>query len=385
MTLRRDHRTIPHAAAAPHGPGRDLAWPPRDGATPGLALYPHLPGLRSPLATWFAQDGAAREFRARALGRGSALLRPRDRQWRTLGPRFRDVAALAGAGSPFHLTLEDEVERSADPGRLPRALAEGWTVLFPQVHEVLPRLARLMVALRVAFFGPHRDECSFLFAVEGRGRPGMGLHHDGPVEAFWLQLEGRRTVTIGPPVPAGTPERIEARARPPGKGWTALDLAPGTLFYVPPWTPHRVVCRGRSLALTLTWAPPRPRAGAGHGRRHQASGLTAWPVTSGRVDLIPRASRSRLWTQVPALAGPVDRARGAFPLWLPDGAVRWLPPRAHAVARHLATMPSLATPRGAVERAIMEPLIRCGVLGPRDLPRRVIPAEPRALDGRHFA
>src|SRR3972149_4257628 len=78
---------------------------------------------------------------------------------------------------------------------------------------------RLMVTLRIAFIGPAQEECSFLFMVEGRGRPAMGLHHDGDVESFWLQIEGRRTVTIGPPVPPGTPEDLPPGWPPPrGRG-----------------------------------------------------------------------------------------------------------------------------------------------------------------------
>src|SRR5206468_429646 len=102
-----------------------------------------------------------------------------------------------------------------------------------------PRLARLMVTIRVALIGPSREECSFLFAVEGRGREGIGLHHDGDVNAFWLQLEGRRTVTIGPPVrpraPLDLPDSFAASG---GAGWRTLDLPPGSLFHLPPRTPH---------------------------------------------------------------------------------------------------------------------------------------------------
>ena len=75
---------------------------------------------------------------------------------------------------------------------------------MPQIHQVLPRVARLMAALRATLFGPGREETSFLFIVNGKGRQGMGLHHDGPVDSVWVQLEGRRTVTTGQQVPPGT-------------------------------------------------------------------------------------------------------------------------------------------------------------------------------------
>src|SRR5262249_61901221 len=126
----------------------------------------------------------------------------------------------AGRGLPFQAAAERRVDRSGNPRRLAPALAAGQTVYLPQVHQVLPRLMRLMVALRAAFFPPirgvAREECSFLFVVEGTGRQGMGLHHDGDVDAFWLQLEGRRTVTIGPRVPRGAPEELGQRDRPGG-------------------------------------------------------------------------------------------------------------------------------------------------------------------------
>src|SRR5437762_11950736 len=98
-----------------------------------------------------------------------------------------------------------------------------------------------MVALREELLGPRRDEASFLFLVEGRGRQGMGLHHDGDVDAFWLQLEGRRRVTLGPPVSRRAPEDLGA---PPAhrRGWRTIDLQPGSLLHLPPRTPHAVVC-----------------------------------------------------------------------------------------------------------------------------------------------
>ena len=62
------------------------------------------------------------------------------------------------------------------------------------LRMVLPRVARLMAALRATLFGGGREETSFLFIVNGRGRQGMGLHHDGEVDSVWVQLEGRRAV-----------------------------------------------------------------------------------------------------------------------------------------------------------------------------------------------
>ena len=256
-----------------------------------------------------------------------------------------------------------------------RAFAEGATIYMPQIHQVLPRVARLMAQLRATLFGPGREECSFLFLVNGKGRQGLGLHHDGDVDSVWLQLEGRRTVATGPPVPRGTAEDLDERVI--GRGWVTRHLAPGSLFYLPPRTPHRVLCHGRSLALSLTWktrTTPLPGARA-------ARAFTSWDVTAGRAMPMPRGSAAKVWTQVPVCPGPVDRKRGDFPLWLPGGVLR-LPARSHALAKRLATMPTL---RRAALGAGARPLLDVGVLGPRDLPLRIVPARPKTLDGWRFA
>jgi hypothetical protein len=206
----------------------------------------------------------------------------------------------------------------------------------------------------------------------------MGLHHDGNVEAVWLQLEGRRTVTTGPPVPPRTPEDLDDEAISRlGAQWTTQDLEPGSLLYLPPRTPHRVVCSGRSLALSLTWkCRPAPVS-----RRSAPRGLTAWDVATGRAESIPPAGRAGLWTQVPVAAGPVDRKRGRFPLFTAGGKI-WLPAALLPLASRLATMPYVSraglTPAAA-------PLIDAGILGPRDLPLRILPKRRLTLDGWRFA
>jgi len=246
---------------------------------------------------------------------------------------------------------------------------------MPQAHQVLPRVARLMASLRATLFGPGREETSCLFIVNGKGRQGMGLHHDGEVDSVWVQLEGRRTVTTGPQVPRGT--RADLDEGIIGRGWSTRRLEPGSLFYMPPRTPHRVVCHGRSLALSLTWKTrKKPLRGA-----RAAAAVTAWDVAAGRAAPIPRASRNRVWTQVPVFAGPVDRKRGVFALWLPGGVVT-LPAQAHALASRLGAMPWIKrTELGRGAQALLD----AGILGPRDLPLRIIPRNPRALDGWRFA
>jgi JmjC domain len=287
---------------------------------------------------------------------------------------------MAASGLPFQIASDRRYDRSGDPRHLSRALDNGATVFMPQIHQVLPRVTRLMVALRVALLGPFREECSFLFLVDGRGRTGMGLHHDGNVDAFWLQLEGRRTVTLGPPVPRGTP--LDIKRRPPAgdRHWVTLHLEPGTLFHMPPRTPHDVVCHARSLALSLTWAHPRRRRPP---ERARLESLVAWDVASGRVAAMPPRRPSRLWTQVPALAGRTDRARRTFTLRTPEGGFR-LPATTRPLASRLAFMPAVDV-RAVGDADGVRLLRRLGILAPQDLPLRIVPADPEALEGWRFA
>jgi hypothetical protein len=286
-----------------------------------------------------------------------------------------------GSGIPVHVVAERRARRAPSRRRLDRAIAAGETVYLPQVHQVLPRVMRLMVALRTACLGPFREECSFLFLVEGRNRPGMGLHHDGAVHGFWVQLAGRRTVTVGPPVRRGTRLELRANRARAAPGWSTRDLSPGTLLYLPPYTPHAVVCRGRSLALSLTWSKPqRRRAPIGAAR---ATALAEWDVASGQAEPRPRPSRSRLWTQVPAVAGPIDRVRGRFPLWTPAGTL-WLPATSLRLARRLADMPLLTRAEARQRGDGTAALIAHGILGDEDLPLLIVPRDPTKLDGWHF-
>ena len=282
---------------------------------------------------------------------------------------------LARSGLPVQIAAERIYHRRPTRRQIDRAFSAGATVYMPQIHQVLPRVARLMAALRAMLFGGGREETSFLFIVNGKGRQGMGLHHDGEVDSVWVQLEGRRTVTTGPQVPRGS--RADLDESMIGRDWITQNLEPGSLFYMQPRTPHRVVCHGRSLALSLTW---KRRAKPLRGAR-AAAAVTSWDVAAGRAEPIPRLRGDRVWTQVPVFAGPVDRKRGDFPLWLAGGVVR-LPAKAHSLASRLGTMPSLT--RSALGPGI-RPLLDAGILGPRDLPLRIIPRNPRALDGWRFA
>ncbi|MGH7308026.1 MAG: JmjC domain-containing protein [Candidatus Rokuibacteriota bacterium] len=336
----------------------------------------------SPLATWFADRGALARFRRERFGRRSLVVAPRDVAWRTLTPGFRRLRRLAASGVPVHVVAERRYRRRPSQRQLARAMAAGATVYLPQIHQVLPRVMRLMVALRATCLGPFREECSFLFLVEGRARPGMGLHHDGNVHGFWVQLEGRRTVTVGPAVRPGTPSDLDAeRAQSARSEWWTRDLSPGTLLYLPPYTPHAVLCHGRSLALSLTWSAPRRR------RAPVATAVVAalaeWDVASGQAEPRPRPSRSKLWAQVPAIAGPPDRARTTFPLWTPAGPLQ-LPGSTRRLARHLPTMPSLTRAEARRHGDGVAALVAHGILGDEDLPLLVVPQDPGGLDGWRF-
>jgi hypothetical protein len=351
--------------------------------------------LGSALATWFPGGRVSARFRRQLLTGRPALLAARDGRWRDLAPPFRDTVRLAGSGIPVQSVADRRYDRVPTSQRLARALADGHTIFLPQIHQILPRLMRLMIALRVTCFGAGGDECSFLFLVEGTDRRGMGLHHDGPVHAVWLQLEGRRTVTVGPPVRPGTPADLDDRLAQPGEallghGWWTGDLAPGTLLYLPPFTPHAVICRGRSLALSLTWRrPARPaRDGAVAAAVRDARvarRLVRWDVASGYADRRPTDSRSRLWTQMPVVAGTPRPGGRTFTAWTPHLGGIALPATARRLVTGLATMPWLS--RTAVEATgtVGRALLAHGILAPHDLPLRIVPDDPSALDGWRFA
>jgi hypothetical protein len=100
---------------------------------------------------------------------------------------------------------------------------------------------------------------------------------------------------------------------------------------------------------------------------------------------VPPATRGRLWTQVPAVLTEVGRGRRRRPLLGVDGgATVDVGPLSAAIGGALAAMPSWPT-RGRRPAPELARLEAWGVLGPRDLPRRIVPHHPRALDGWRFA
>jgi hypothetical protein len=204
----------------------------------------------------------------------------------------------------------------------------------------------------------------------------MGLHHDGEVDSFWLQLEGRRTVTLGPRVARGTPKEMRPRAARAGGRWHTFDLEPGTLFYMPARTPHDVVCHERSLAVSMTWS----RAGyRDPGSATRA--LVAWDVVSGWTAPPASAARGRLWTQVPVSGRCRDR-RSDERVATANGPVR-LAAAPRRLAARLGTMPSFR--RDAVRSTELKPLIETGLVAPYDLPIAIEPNRPGDLDGWRFA
>jgi hypothetical protein len=105
--------------------------------------------------------------------------------------------------------------------------------------------------------------------------------------------------------------------------------------------------------------------------------LAGWDVVSGRATGIPPTSRARLYTQVPAIV------LGSS-LVTPDGLLA-LSPLTRTLARRLALMPSLPSPRAPRARAALAPLLGHGVLANQDLPREIRPSDPAHLDGWRFA
>jgi hypothetical protein len=91
-----------------------------------------------------------------------------------------------------------------------------------------------------------------------------------------------------------------------------------------------------------------------------------------------------LWTQVPAVAGRVDRGHREFPLWLPGAAEIRLPAALRPLAAKLVAMPSWHVPPGSRSDGLAA-LVEHGLVGPRELPLWIIPADPDALDGWRFA
>src|SRR5262249_45737725 len=148
------------------------------------------------------------------------------------------------------------------------------------------------------------------------------------------------------------------------------------------WTPHAVVCRQRSLAITLTWGRARRPAARPARRASPLAALLAWDVASGFAEPIPPMRLDTLWTQVPIVAHRRGREPGLHVV-TPAGDGLRLAAVPRAIADQLALMPWV--PRARARTAGLGPLVDAGLLGPRDLPLRIRPDDPAALDGWRFA
>jgi len=87
-----------------------------------------------------------------------------------------------------------------------------------------------------------------------------------------------------------------------------------------------------------------------------------------------------VFVQVPAIVGPRDSA-GRVALWTAGGEVRVRLDGGRLLA-HLPRMPTLDRKTAG---PLLEPLLAVGILGSRDLPLRIVPDKPAALDGWQFA
>jgi hypothetical protein len=110
----------------------------------------------------------------RVLGRRVALIPARDEAWRTVTPGSR-ATVRARTGSASRSTPCSSGATIASGDRRARARAgDARDRYVPQIHQVLPRVARLMVALREELLG-HVPTSVVSVLVHGRGREGMGF------------------------------------------------------------------------------------------------------------------------------------------------------------------------------------------------------------------
>ncbi|MGA5820225.1 JmjC domain-containing protein [Kitasatospora sp. NPDC094028] len=148
----------------------------------------------------------------------------------------------------------------ADPGRIAALLAEGATLLLPQLDQWHAPVREL--ATDIAHHLGRRTE-AFCFAT-GAGRRGLDVHRDD-ADVLVVQLAGEKEWTVHA-APA------DGRWRPglaPEPGPVALHtvLAPGEVLYVPRGAPHAATGRqGLSVHLSFTVRE------VGTGRLHAAVG-----------------------------------------------------------------------------------------------------------------
>ncbi|MFE4973686.1 JmjC domain-containing protein [Kitasatospora sp. NPDC056651] len=134
----------------------------------------------------------------------------------------------------------------ADPGRITALLAEGATLLLPQLDQWYAPVRAL--ATDIALQLGRRTEV-FCFAT-GAGRRGLDVHRDD-ADVLVVQLAGQKEWTVHE-------APVDGRWRPglaPEPGPVALNtvLAPGEVLYVPRGAPHTATGRqGLSVHLAFT-------------------------------------------------------------------------------------------------------------------------------------
>ncbi|MFI1523208.1 JmjC domain-containing protein [Kitasatospora cineracea] len=159
----------------------------------------------------------------------------------------------------------------ADPGRIAALLAEGVTLLLPQLDQWYAPVRALAAGLAL---GLGRRTEAFCFATAAGGR-GLKVHRDD-ADVLVVQLAGEKEWTVHRPPADGhwQPGLVPA----PGPVALRTVLAPGQALYVPRGAPHAATGRqGLSVHLSFTVREP------GTGRLHAALGehLAAAPLGTG--------------------------------------------------------------------------------------------------------
>ena len=284
---------------------------------------------------------------------------------------------MAAGGVPFQIAAERRYDRSGDPRPLRRALDEGAHRLLPQVHQVLPRLMRLIVALRVG--AARSSKRRVLVSVRRRGARADG---DGTSP----RRAGGRVLAPARGAAHGHARRRRSRRERPGsavhgrrpRGVAHARARPGE-----PLPPAPVDAARRRL--------PRPLAGAlahvgdGAGSRVTRDAPPRWrrgtspPARSMRI---PPVSRRATVDSGPGDRGPA-RHGGAVP---PDDARRRRRPSGTAARRIGAGRDAVRSPVPDARRhAALRLASRARDRGAPGSSAADHPERPGQLDGWRFS
>ena len=126
----------------------------------------------------------------------------------------------------------------------------GYTVRIPAVTVLSPALARLTRALEFMIQQPVK--ASLFWSAAGARAP---IHYDDN-DNIVVQLTGHKQWLVSSaPASLHNAWRDVAETPPPLGDHRTIDLAPGSLLYVPRGTPHTVIARSDSLHLAITFTP----------------------------------------------------------------------------------------------------------------------------------